>query len=447
MIFGAVFYGCQRNISSTGVAENTGHTHSQENEYDHEHENGHLHDQGHEGSNGQVQGHNGDSDQEHGSSHEGGHEEHEGGHEGHEGGHEEHKGGHEGHKGGHEGHEGGHEGEIIVSVEKQRAFGIAVETVRYSDFSEVIKTSGQILSATGDEMTVVAKADGIVSLGRLTEGYAVGKGSRIASISSRNLATGDQLAKARITFETAEKEYERDLLLSKDNIVSESHLDQSRLVYEQARADFEALASGGAGADGVAVVSPLSGYIKSLNVKNGDFVTMGSPVATVSQNRKLQLRADVSEKYYGKISQITDANFTTSYSGKAYSLKELNGRLVSYGRSSAGDFHIPVTFEFDNKGEIFAGSYADVYLKTKTGANAISVPISAVVEDQGVHYVFIQNEPDAFLKKEVTLGQSDGERVLVRTGLNEGDAVVVSGAVQVKLASVTAVPAGHNHNH
>lgn len=383
-------------------------------------------------------------------------------HEGHDHGHDhDHEGhSHEGHDHGHEGHNheaeaheghdhgnGGHDGEIVVSLERQKTFGITTETVTAGDFAEVIHTSGQILSAMGDEMTVVAKTSGIISFGRLTEGSAVGKGSLIATISSKELGGGDQLAKAKAAFEAARKEYERDLQLSKDNIVSESHLDQSRLAYEQAKAEYDALASGTTKDGNVSVTSPLGGFIKKLSVSQGDYVETGTPIAVVSQNRRLRLRADVSEKYYGLISGVKDANFSTSYSDETYNLKALNGRLVGYGKASDGDYYIPVTFEFDNKGDLIAGSYVNVYLKSSSSSRAISVPVGAVVEDQGVYYVFVQNDETGFLKREVKLGQSDGQRVLIKSGLNEGDVVVATGAIQVKLASVTAVPAGHTHSH
>lgn len=340
-----------------------------------------------------------------------------------------------------------HNGEIVVSLEQQRIFGITVDTVTVGSFNEVIHTSGQILSAVGDEMTVVAKSSGIISFGRLIEGSAVGKGGLIATISSKELGGGDRLAKVRASFEAARKEYERDLQLSKDNIVSESHLDQSKLAYEQAKAEYDALASDISKDGGVSVTSPLGGYIKKLSVAQGEYVETGTPIAVVSQNRRLRLRADVSEKYYGLLSGIKDANFSTSYTDQTYSLKNLNGRLTGYGKASDGDYYIPVTFEFDNKGDLVAGSYADVYLKSSASSMAISVPVEAVVEDQGIHYVFVQCDETGFIRREVNLGQTDGQRFLVKSGLREGEAVVTKGAVQVKLASVTAVPVGHSHSH
>ena len=357
-----------------------------------------------------------------------------------------------GHEHEHEHEEHGHEhadGHIEISPERQDVLGIRVEAVSEGPFSEVIRTSGQIVSSSGDEMTVVAKSEGIVSLGRLGEGSPVSKGGRIATISTRSIGSGDKLAKAAITLETARKEYERDLQLRENNIVSESHLDQSRMAYEHARVEYEALSAGSTSGGEITVSSPLSGFVKSLSVRSGDYVETGTPIATVSSNRKLWLRADVSEKYYGRIASVRDADFVTSYSDQAYSLSTLGGRLISYGRASDGDFYIPVIFEFDNRGDLVPGSYVDVYLKTSASGKCISVPLEAVVEDQGVHYVFVREEDDddCFEKREVALGQSDGSRVPILKGLQEGELVVVSGAVHVKLAGVTAVPAGHTHNH
>ena len=352
-----------------------------------------------------------------------------------------------GHDHEHEEESHGHDGEIVISHERQAALGIKTDTVAFGEFREVIRTSGQIVPSAGDEMTVVAKSEGVVSLSGLSEGSAVGKGARIATISSRAVGTGDRLAKVRVAYETAKKEYERDLQLSKDNIVSETHLDQSRLEYEYAKAEYEALSAGSTASGDILVTSPLSGFIKSLNVTSGDYVETGAPIATVSQNRRLRLRADLSEKYFGKLGQIRDANFVTSYSDRVFRLKELGGRLASYGKASDGEFFIPVIFEFDNKGELVPGSYAEVFLIASGTETCISVPVGAVVEDQGVHAVFVRSDDGAFVRREVSIGESDGVRIPIRSGLEAGEVVVVEGAVHVKLAGVTAVPAGHTHNH
>lgn len=46
---------------------------------------------------------------------------------------------------------------------------------------------------------------------------------------------------------------------------------------------------------GVAVKSPLTGSVKEVFVKEGDYVNAGQPLASVTQNTRLYLQADLSE--------------------------------------------------------------------------------------------------------------------------------------------------------
>ncbi|WP_446786472.1 efflux RND transporter periplasmic adaptor subunit, partial [Macellibacteroides fermentans] len=139
----------------------------------------------------------------------------------------------------------------------------------------------------------------------------------------------------------------------------------------------------------------------------------------------------------------------TSYDNEVYKLSDLNGRLLSFGKASGGQsFYIPVTFEFYNIGDIIPGSFVSVYLLSNPLENVISVPVSALTEEQGLNFVYLQLDEEGYKKQEVTLGQSNGDRVQVLSGLKAGDKVVTKGVYQVKLAAVSSImPEGHSHSH
>ena len=341
-----------------------------------------------------------------------------------------------------------HSDEIVFTRQQADAIGLEVYNVEPGIFSQVIKTSGQIQSAQGDEATIVAITNGIVSFPArsIIEGAPVGTGTTIVTISARNLYEGDPVAKAKITYETALKEFKRAEGLVKDKIISEKEFEQSRLKYENARTAYEAQATN-VTASGVKVTTPISGYIKNRLVNQGEFVSVGQPIATVSKNRRLQLRADVSENYFNELGKIRNANFVVSYNNKAYRLADLNGRLLSFGKAAdETSFYIPVTFEFDNIGDIIPGSYVEVYLLATPQNNVISIPVSALTEEQGIYFVYLQIGEEEFLKREIAIGESDGKNVRVLSGLSTGDKVVIKGAYQVKLASNSSVlPEGHSH--
>ena len=378
--------------------------------------------------------------------------------EGHDHDHEGHDHEHEGHDHEHEEAGEGHAGEISFKKALAEAVGLQTSKVGPGAFTDVIKTSGRVMAAQGEESTVVATVPGVVTFGNLSfvDGTAVRKGQAILSLASSSLSDGNVAAKAKYAYENAKKVYERMETLVGDKIVSAKDFEQARLNYENAKVAWEAVA-GKQTANGVSVVSPMNGYLKNLQVKEGDYVTVGQPflcfsnfkpLATISQNGRLVLRAEVSEKYYNYLSSIQSANFRTPYDNVTYKLSDLHGRLLSYGKASdTNSFYVPVTFEFDNKGAIIPGSFVEIYLLTAPMQNVISVPVSALIEEQGVYSVFVRVHEEAYKKVPVTLGADNGSEVQILSGLKAGDEVVTVGAYQIKLASASnAIPA-HTHNH
>ena len=352
--------------------------------------------------------------------------------EGHDHDHEGHDHEHEGHDHEHEETGEGHAGEISFKKALAEAVGLQTSKVEPGVFTDVIKTSGRVMAAQGEESTVVATVPGVVTFGNLSfvDGTAVRKGQAILSLASSSLSDGNVAAKAKYAYENAKKEYERMETLVGDKIVSAKDFEQARLNYENAKVAWEAVAG------------------KHLQVKEGDYVTVGQPLATISQNGRLVLRAEVSEKYYNYLPSIQSANFRTPYDNVTYKLSDLRGHLLSYGKASdTNSFYVSVTFEFDNKGVIIPGSFVEIYLLTAPMQNVISVPVSALIEEQGVYSVFVRVHEEAYKKVPVTLGADNGSEVQILSGLNAGDEVVTVGAYQIKLASASnAIPA-HTHNH
>ena len=397
-----------------------GHSTEAEHDHDHEHEEAAVHDHEHEG-------------------HDHEHEEADHDHEHEEAGHD---------------HEHDHEaaanpGEVVFKEANAKAVGLQTITVTPGAFTQVIRTSGQVLAAQGEESVMVATVPGVVSFGSVpfTDGTAVRKGQAVLSIASNGLSEGDVAVRAKAAYEAAKLEFERMEALVADRIVSAKEFEQAKLNYANAKAAYEAVADKQT-AKGVAVVAPLNGYLKNIQVKEGDYVSVGQPLATIAQSNRLMLRADVSERYYSSLPMVQSAHFKTPYDEQVYRLADLRGRLLSYGRASGGDsFFVPVTFEFDNKGAILPGSFVEVYLLTKPLEQVISVPVESLIEEQGLYSVYVRLDADCYRKQPVTLGANNGVEVQILSGLHGGEAVVTKGAHQVKLASASnAIPA-HSHSH
>lgn len=386
---------------------------------------------------------------------------------------EKHHGAHD-----HEGEEKeDHSGEIVMTDEQMEKAGVDIETVEPGDFTAVMKAAGQIVRRQGDEQTVSATISGIVYWrnASLSEGSQVGSGQPLADITARHLQDGDPIAKAKASFEAAKSEMERVKPLADENILSQREYEQARLNYQTAKAAYEGIAASKSGS--AVVTTGMGGFIKSLIVKSGDYVNVGDPIAVVTQNRRQQLVVDVPECAYRNMNDIRSANFKATGNDNVYKLSELNGKLISYSRTlPEGSAYLPATFEFDNVGDIIAGSFVEVYLLLKQKQNVITVPNTSLTEEQGLYYVYVKKhnhnheahedhehedhdheaheghehkgEEGIFEKREVKIGQTDGVRTEILSGLKAGECIVTEGAYQVKLAaSSSAIPEGHNHNH
>lgn len=404
------------------------HSHEHHDHEAHEHEH---HDHAHESHEGHDHAdHNHDHDHNHGHAHEG-----------HS--HDSHN--HEAHA-----HEGHVHGEGIAFTRAQaEAAGLRVEVIEEQPFYGVIKTAGHIEAPVGGEAVVVAASAGVLYYtdASIAEGKPVIEGKALAGISAKKLQDGDPLVKARLAYETAQAEYERALRLVDDKIISAKEFEQICLRYETAKTTYEGQAQGMT-EKGASVTWPLTGYVKQLLVDNGAYVEVGQPIAVVTQTRKLQLRADVAPQYYTQLSKVSAAHFSPSYTDRLYKTTDMNGKVVAYGKAAVdgASHYLPVTIEFDNVGDIIPGSYAEVYLLTVPEEGVVSVPVSALTEEQGLYYVYVQVCEEEFMKREVHPGRRNGERVEILHGVHHGERIVTHGAYQVKLASVTtAIPHGHSH--
>lgn len=337
--------------------------------------------------------------------------------------------------------------EIHFTTTQAQAANLQVSTLQPTTFADVIEVSGRVLPAAGAEATITATMAGIVRFasGALNEGMKVGAGQSLFVVNAKAMADGNPAAVAQSELTVARSAYERAEKLANEKIISQRELEEARQRYQAASATAQSL---GNAAQMRGIQSPISGYIKNLQVKPGDYVSAGQALATVTQSQRVQLRADVPERYYAKLSRIRTANFRTAYNKEhTYSLTELGGRLISRGNAAtADDFFVPVIFEFNNQGNIVSGSYAEVYLQGEMRNGVLCVPNEAITEAQGLHFVYVQIEPEAYRRQEVTLGATDGRRTEIVSGLKAGDKVVTRGATQVRLAANASVaPEGHSH--
>lgn len=340
-----------------------------------------------------------------------------------------------------------------ISYLKEQAWKIefANTPVKKQPFSEIIKTTGQVLSAQGDEMILVAKASGIVQFtGKNTVGASVTNGESLFTITGGDITEGNidiKFKESKADYDKSKADFDRAKELIKDKLITQKDYIQRQNDFEIAQTQYNALAKNYS-SGGQKATASMNGFIKNIYVSEGQYIHAGEPLASISQNQRLILKAEMSQKYFSKLKLFTSANFKTPYDNNIYNTSDLNGKLLSYGKSTSESFaFIPVNFEIDNKGEIIPGSFVEIYLKSDPLVDALVIPASSVLEEQETFFVFVQVEGESFQKREIKPGSSDGINMQVLSGVKEGERVVNKGAYQIKLATMAASIPAHGHEH
>jgi len=341
----------------------------------------------------------------------------------------------------------------VFTKEQSWKTDFATDWPAKESFGQVIKTTAQIQSAQGDEILVTAKADGIISFTETTisEGKSVSNGQTLFMITGSGFADNNsavRFTEAQNNFEKAKADYDRARALAEDRIVSEKELLQAKNQYENTKSVFDNLRQNFS-ASGATVRSPITGFVKQLFVRNGQYIEAGQPVILVSQNKTLLLRAEVQQKYAPYLHAIKTATIRTTGDNKTYSLEELSGKVLSFGRTTTNDnYLIPVTLQINNTGSFVPGSFVELYLKTVTNSQAITLPNTALLEEQGTFFVFVQITPELFEKREVKTGATDGIKTEIVRGISEDDRIISKGAIMVKLSQNSgALDAHSGHVH
>ncbi len=337
---------------------------------------------------------------------------------------------------------------IIIEPAKAKHLGIVSEKIALQSFRKSIPASGRIEAAQGSEHTIVATTAGVVNFARtLVEGQHVNKGELVLNISANHLQEGDPVVRARIAYETSTADYERIARLLENRLATQAEYNAAKERYETTRIAYESLAKQH-NTNGTGIHAQQGGYIKNCLVSEGDYVSMGQPlIITTSQNR-LYLHAEVAQRYFAELHNIETANFRTSFGNNYYQLADMGGKLLSYGKSVGENSHfVTMTFSFEGRADLMPGSSVEIFLLGRNQEGTIVLPKSALIEEQGNYFVYVQLCPESYSKQEVKLGMTNGNDIEIISGLTAGQAVVTQGAYHVKLASTSNALPAHNHEH
>jgi len=300
-----------------------------------------------------------------------------------------------------------------------------------------------------EEVEIKPQITGIIDEVFVEEGAIVKNGDLIATvrvvpnIASLNSATG-RVKNAQLTFNNAEKSYNRTKGLFENGVVSRQDFESAELSYNNAKvnldnaeSDLEIIKKGSTSGLGKTtntnIIATASGMILEIPVKKGYQVTQtndfnaGTTIASIADMTKMIFEGKVDESEVSKLIVGTKIEVSLgAIEGKKF--PAILNFVAPKGTEEGGavQFKIKADVTLDKNNFIRAGysANADIVLENKKGVLAIKEALLRFDKKTEEPYVEVK-VGEKFEKRTVKLGTSDGVNVEVLFGVTKEDQIKV----------------------
>jgi RND family efflux transporter MFP subunit len=327
------------------------------------------------------------------------------------------------------------------SAEEAQEISLAANPVqvfeaRRQKISEKLLFTGLI--EAWNKVNITPDVGGKIAKIYVEEGENVKEGQLLAELDTRAIRL--QLEQARAGLAVAEASYndakrniERMERLKAENAISEQQYEQVKLAFEASEAQLQQARAALNLAEHNLEVSimraPFRGVVASKNAEVGDVINplMGgfsptSGVLTLMDFSRVKIEIDVALQDISRIKKGQAAFLSVD----AFPDQQFPGRVSVVNLTadpSSKKFSVQVTA--DNPELILKpNTFGEVTLELTTHEDALVIPQKAVLENK---YVFVAQEDNTVVRKEVFLGLQNTDMVEVTSGIEEGDMVVVEG--------------------
>jgi len=171
------------------------------------------------------------------------------------------------------------------------------------------------------------------------------------------------------------------------------------------------------------IVSPIAGTVVELSVNAGDEILPTAEIAVVSQTGNIKFVAEVDEVDVVKVKKGQQALLTLdAYEGRTFDSKvsEIGQKSIT---TSTGATAYEVNIILSEQQNLLLGMNGEASILISALSDVLIVPTEAVVDDK---FVYVKAQ-DLFEKKQIEPGIASDQDVEVKSGILQGDEVVVSG--------------------
>lgn len=187
------------------------------------------------------------------------------------------------------------------------------------------------------------------------------------------------------------------------------------------------------------ILSPCDGLVTNISFEAGDQIDLTQDVITIAQSDSISIVLSIDQDDITNVSLDQQALVTFDTSEETFEGKV---DAISVSPMSAGaptvNYTVTVVVEGEGLENIYEGMSCTVELVSERVDDVLTIPKRAVITEGQKNYVKVKQTDGTFIQQEVTLGFTDGTNYEVKSGLEEGDIVLIESQINRSADSNTA---------
>jgi membrane fusion protein, heavy metal efflux system len=337
----------------------------------------------------------------------------------------------------------------LFTVPENQMSHVQVVTVEPTSLRRMLRLTGSVAYNSFQTTPVITQVAGPVSRILVSPGDVVQKGQTLLEVASPDYAQArTNFLKARDALSLAQKNYERAQDLYAHQAIAQADLQQTESARNQAQADLQAteqalkvlgisnldsLTKDPVSAE-IPLLAPIGGEIVERLVSPGQVVQAGATQCfTISDMRTVWVLANVYQQDLGYVRLGDPVEISTDAYPEVF-----RGR-ISYVASAVDPTTrtLQVRIVTDNPGQrLKKDMYVTASVRAAVIPNTIAVPDAAVLRNaENLPFVYVETGARQFGERLVTIGESQGGRTEITSGLHPGDRVVADGSLFLQFAN------------
>jgi len=314
-------------------------------------------------------------------------------------------------------------GQVTLSADQQRTLGVTFTAVRRESLVRTVRTVGQVLAPETRIVDVTPKVEGFIErMYADATGQRVRRGEPLLTIYSPALVAAQEEVLTAKRLMEAVRGAGPDAARNAEEMLRAA---RRRLAYWDISEDqMTALEETGEVRKALALVSPATGIVLERAVFPGQRVSPGQLLYRIADITELWVEGDVFEQDLEFARVGVEAHIEVA----AYPGNHIMGRVsFVYPTMDEKSRTARIRVTVPNRDlRLKPGMFATLFFDAPLG-DALTIPDEAVIATGERNLVFVRDSAGALHPREVVIGHRAGGRVVVVSGLAEGEELVASG--------------------